>query len=163
MADKKKVSLRMLRKCYVQKYTKMTYEDDLVKLKEKYKKNVEVCDLIDELAIERNYFKVVQQINLRNIDLIVRKKHENFALIDIVLTGTREASMSMEFHYDIIFNDDRRYARDHEMYGIHFECDGEIDGEMWDDWIANDGDESWDIVKVSKKEEVQVVYKFGDE
>jgi len=136
----------------------MIDEDKLVKLKEKYTHNEEVLDLIIDLAVANSYLRVHPAITLKTIDQIVRLRHDRFTLVKTILTGTSEGTMSMEFYYDIIFQDSYNYS----MYGIQFECSGEINGEMWDDYVANEGEETWDVHKVKEEIVKETKYIFDE-
>jgi hypothetical protein len=129
-------------------------KEDLKKLKESNKDSV-VNSLINELAKEKGFIEVNPELTLKSINEILNKKHSFFKLIDCKLTDVDEGSMAMEYNYDIVFEDDN-----YKTYGIKLRGTPMVNGELWDDYVANEEDEVFDVYKVIPHKIEIIDYKF---
>lgn len=133
----------------------MIYEQSLKQLKEKYK-NTEVVDIINELAVQRGFLKVHPFLSMKTINEIIQKKNLDFQFVDLIQTDVVEGSMAMEFCYDLIFKD----LHNHNLYGAQLYEIPKVNGELWDDFIANEDEEDVEIKRVKEEKETKTTYKF---
>jgi hypothetical protein len=132
-------------------------EDSLIELKKKNENDSIMVSLINELAVAKGYLKVNPYITLKTVDEIVNKRNERFELVFLELKKVEEGSMAMEYDYDLIFQT-REY--DSCLYGARLRAVPLVNGEIWDDYVANDEDELVKVSEAIEEKEVKIVYKF---
>ena len=115
-----------------------------------------IKDLINELAKEKGYIEINPELTLRTINQIIKNKHPFFKLIDCKLVKMDEGSMAMEYYYEIVFED----TDSHQLYGIKLETYCMVNGDGWNDYIENEGEDVYEVFKVSSHKVEIVTYKF---
>jgi len=128
---------------------------ELIELKKKNAKNKTMLALIDELATTKGFIEVNPELTLKTVDEILNKRHSKFTLIDCKLINVDEGSMAMEYDYSVVFQDD-----DFNLYGVKLWRVPMVDGEIWDDFVANDEDDIVEVYKVTKHTIEVIDYKF---
>lgn len=117
-----------------------------------------IVSLINTLAAEKCYLDIFPFIKLSIIDDILNGKHDVYRLIQKDLLGMDEGSMAMEYDYQIIIQNDDTF----QAYAIYLNNSHMIQGECWDDYVADDADELFEVKKVKEEKEVKVKYVVVD-
>jgi hypothetical protein len=118
-----------------------------------------IINLINMLSVKNKYIDICPILDLTTINDILSSKDKDFALVNLSLDETREGSMAMEYYYTIII---KKIGVMNELYGINFDDVELIDGEMWDDYVANEGDRFFDLKKVKVEQEIKTVYHMEE-
>jgi hypothetical protein len=134
-------------------------DSQLLVLKQNYADDKNVVQLINTLALAKGLVEVYPYVTLGEIDAIVNRRSDFFSLVKLDLTDVEEGSMAMEYDYDVVF---MKNELDSALYGVKLKGVPLIDGEIWDDYVANDEDELLKVVNVTEEKVVKVCYKFKE-